>query len=107
MVTATRATHHSSTLVVRGPESSPAAEIISADVDGFDFDDDLDHLFQAPAAGQVLQGRRTFLSALIQGLKDFRDNFVGRPMSRQERAKLAIAEAGDPRFLTMSHSRLV
>ena len=107
MVTITRPTHHGSTSVVRGPESSPATEIISADVDSFDFDDDLDHLFQAPGAGQVLEGRQTFFSALIQGLKDFGANFVGRPMSQQGKAKLAIVEAGDPRFLTMSHSRLV
>ena len=89
MTTVTR-THHLPTTIVRGPESSPAAEMVNAEVESIDFDQDLAHLLPMSAAGQVLPHHQNFASELVQGFREFLAGFAGPAMTKKDRIQATL-----------------
>ena len=89
MTTVTR-THHLPTTIVRGPESSPAAETMIAEVESIDFDEDFAHLLATSAAEQLAPHRRNFASELMQGFRDVFAGFAGPAMTKKQRAQTTI-----------------
>jgi hypothetical protein len=106
LTTVTR-THHLPTTIVRGPESSPAAEMMIVEVESIDFDEDFAHLLTTSAVEQLAPHRRNFASELMQGLRDFLAAFAGPAMTKTERAKLTIAHDKCVEEVLMGMSRFV
>ena len=112
MVTATRPTHHAPTNVVRGPESTPAAEVVPAqhlgiNGEAIDWDKELAHLAQTPAVEQPATLKRGPMTAAAHVLEDFWKALNGPAMSRREQTRHAIEENGDVRYLAITINRLV
>ena len=90
MTTATGTTHHLPTIVVRGPESSPAVEMVPAEVESIDLDADLAHFLQTSAAEQMAPQQQGLAGEFVQGFWDFLAAFAGPAMTKKERAQATI-----------------